>query len=82
MDAQTTTYDEDLLKVVNRFLQTVVVVDDRAFKEVAPQVLLPDEDSDPAPGGRGVSDDLGEPPTPTSMILMPRRSPMRLHEMG
>ncbi len=61
MDAQTATYDEDLLNVVNRFLHTVVVVDDRAFKEAAPHVLLPDEDTDPTPGGRGVSDDLGEP---------------------
>jgi hypothetical protein len=64
MDTQTTTYDDDLLKVVNRFLHTVVVVDDRAFKEAAPQVILPDEDTDPAPGGRGVSDNLADPIDP------------------
>ena len=61
MTASATTYSDDLLKVVDRFLHTVVVVDDRAFTEPAPSVHLPEEESEVVPGGRAIHSDINDP---------------------
>jgi hypothetical protein len=63
MNPQAETYDDDVLDVVNRFLQTVVVIDDRAFRDTAPSIELPEETGG-APGGRAIRSDLQIPSEP------------------
>ncbi len=61
--ADTDTFENHLLAVVDRFLQTVVVVDDRALNDPSPNV----EGTDPSSGtsstgrGRSVQSDLQRP---------------------
>lgn len=47
------TFEEHLLRVVDRFLQTVVVVDDRALNDPAPSVEESQEQSGSSAAGRG-----------------------------
>jgi Response receiver domain len=64
MVAESDRFEDHILSVVDRFLQTVVVVDDRAFNH---SVLMPDEADSPmtAPtGGRAVQGGLQPPTTP------------------
>jgi hypothetical protein len=56
------TFDEHILVLVDEFLQTVVVVDDRAFDEVPDDTAAADDGAGPKPGvGRGVTDTLVVP---------------------
>lgn len=60
------TFEEHLLRVVDRFLQTVVVVDDRAFNDPPPVVEESERLSGSVGGrGRGVQGDLDRPPDQT-----------------
>lgn len=62
MNSQTTTFDQDVLDVVNQFLQTVVVVDDRAFEDAAPSSAeVFEEETSETPGGRAIHNDLTLP---------------------
>lgn len=51
--ATATTFDEHILQIVDRFLQTVVVVDDQAFEQSPAETLGDSEFSQPARPGRG-----------------------------
>jgi response regulator receiver domain-containing protein len=68
-----TTWDEHVLQVVDEFLQTVVVVDDRAFADrellEAPAV---DDPPPPQAGGRAISAGLTPPLVPDEHDLDPK----------
>jgi hypothetical protein len=55
------TYSQDLHKIVDRFLHTVVVVDDRAFVDPTPKVEFTKTEEPSVPGGRAVLGDLQVP---------------------
>jgi hypothetical protein len=65
------TFDEHLLKIVDSFLQTVVVVDDRAFGDPAP--ITSEAPAEPSVGGRGVQSGLAQPATADEHDLDPKR---------
>ena len=69
MAAEPETFEDHILKVVDQFLQTVVVVDDRAFNNSS---LIPEESNDqvvPPMGGRAVKTGLEPPATPDEHSL-------------
>jgi hypothetical protein len=61
MSSRALTFDDDVLEVVDSFLQTVVVVDDRAFVEPAPSPIIADDKVASGLGGRAVRSDLQAP---------------------
>lgn len=67
------TWDEHVLGVVDDFLHTVVVVDDRAFTD-RELLSAPSADDDPSEGGRGraVTSDLQAPASPDEHDLDPK----------
>jgi hypothetical protein len=68
-----TTWNEHVLEVVDEFLQTVVVVDDRAFADRDLLEAPAADDPPPAqPGGRAVTADLAPPTAPDEHDLDPK----------
>lgn len=63
MTPESQTFEDHILNIVDRFLHTVVVVDDRAFTEQIPDTAIPAVGQDDPPGGRGVLGGLRPPPT-------------------
>jgi hypothetical protein len=63
MTPEPTTFEDHILSIVDRFLHTVVVVDDRAFNQQAQNHAMSDADQADPPAGRGVRGGLQPPST-------------------
>jgi len=59
---ESATFEDHVLSIVDRFLQTVIVVDDRAFTEPVYTAVESEEEAVEAPGGRAVHGEFGAPP--------------------